>query len=105
MLNDFGVPQLLGVCARLSALIVWAFIAIAHLLLLDVLIALFWWFQVTPEVFSTAFLHMLESKPAALAGLIGVSLLGTAGLYWKLVRWAHKASGSGWLFQYVMQRK
>lgn len=99
---EFGTKELIGACARLTALLVWAFIAIAHLLLIDLLIAAMWWTHVTPEIVSTAFLDMLESKPIALAGLLGFSGATIATVYWKLIRWAHKLSGTGWLGRFVL---
>ena len=89
--------------ARLAGLVVWTIIAIAHLLVAVVLLAVLWWTQATPADVQTALHAWIESKPAVAAATLGVSALGILGGYWKLVKWAHRASSSGWLFRYLMR--
>lgn len=89
------------ITVRLSRLVLWSFIAIAHVALLQVVLAALWWTQATPAGVFGALRAWLESKPVAAATALGVSALGLLGLYLKLVRLMHRAAGSGWLLGYL----
>jgi len=91
------------ITTRLASLIVWMFIAIAHLAVIAAFLLAIWATQTTPAEVAEVLRTALESKPVAVGVALGASALGVLGMYWKLVRWAHRASGAGWLFEYVMR--
>jgi H+/Cl- antiporter ClcA len=98
-----ALQVMLTISARLSALVVWLAIVIAHLAAFLLLIAAVWWWQVTPTDVTTALTQAAKSKPFAVLTVAGVSALTLIGGYWRLAKWAHRAAGSGWMFGYLMR--
>jgi hypothetical protein len=76
-------------------------LALAHLALLCLLLLAAWVFQVTPAETGAWLMALAHTKALSTFLWLGGSLLGAAALYWKLIRWAHRASYSGWLFRYL----
>lgn len=91
------------VIPRLAELLTWGLIALAHLTLAWIALFALWALQVSPTDIQTGFQAMAYSKPVLIYGGLGGSILGVAALYWKLIRWAHKATYSGWLYRFLMR--
>ena len=86
---------------RLAQLWLWLLIAMAHLAVLVLLLVLTWCFHWTPSALAATYQRISSARPVAVFLAAGGSALGLLAGYWRLVRWAHGASYSGWLFRYL----
>jgi hypothetical protein len=96
-----AINVLFTITARLGALMGWVFIALAHLLVLQLLIIFLWASGTTPADLWSAFLELLRSNAVAVLGAVGLSVIGLCSGYWKLTKWVHRSAGSGLIFHYV----
>ncbi len=86
---------------RLAVLVSWMLIALAHLTIACLALFALWAFQLTPTDIQTGFQAMVSAKPVLTYVALGGSAFGLTAGYWKLVRWAHKATYSGWLYEFL----
>lgn len=98
-----AIEVMFSMLARLSALVVWVLIALAHLGLLLILLAGCWLFGVTAADVASAYLRLRQTMPVEVLSFLGVSA-GTlfAGWIWFL-RKAHRATAGLWLTNYLMR--
>lgn len=99
--TEQAINVLFTITARLGALVVWLFIAVAHLLVIQMVLIALWASGTSPSDLWTAFLELLRSNAVAALGAVGLSAVGLVGGYWRLTKWVHRSAGSGLLFQYV----
>jgi hypothetical protein len=76
-------------------------IALCHLALLVLVLALLWWFQTTPAAVQASAQQVLASRPVGTFLFLGGSIASAAALYWRLAVWVHRAASVGWLYRYL----
>lgn len=74
----------------------WAWIAIAHLMLLAFALLALWVTQTAPADVWACVRALYQAAPVAALSAAGVSAMTLLALYWKLMRWAQRAIGA-WL--------
>lgn len=100
---DQAVGTLLHLTKRLAMIVGWLVISVAHLAVLTAILVALWATQTTPADALGLYRDLSASKPIAVAGALGVSAIGVAAGYWKLVRWMHRSAHGGWLLRYLMR--
>jgi hypothetical protein len=70
--------------ARLSLVIMWLTVFVFHLTLFVLALVALWFFQIPPQTLVAQFLAFAQSLHAAIASLIGVSVLTVLVLWVKL---------------------
>lgn len=88
---------------RLTIVVAWCLVGLAHAGLAVVAGLAMWWFQVTPEAVESAALAAIESRPFVVLSAGGLSVASLVAVYWWLVRWAGRKATSGWLLEYLLQ--
>lgn len=86
---------------HLARLWLWMLVAVAHMALLLAFLLAAWVCQWTPVEVVKWIDPAVHSRATAAFLFLGGSILGLGWGYWKLVRWIHRASYSGWLFRYL----
>lgn len=76
---------------RLAEIVGWVCIALAHLLLIQLMVAILWAQGIPPATLWTAFLAWLQSATGAALGFAGVSVASMATAWLWLVRRMHHA--------------
>lgn len=98
-----AITVLFHVTRAMSHLWLWLAIATAHVALLVIGLTVVWFLQATPDDVVQAFQRIAASTPVAAYVTLGGSIAAAAGLYWKFVRWVHKASHGGWMLRYLIK--
>lgn len=88
-----------GAIAKLAAAQIWQAIFIFHFALLALV---FWLFQITPHSIQAAILRTPEPALWKILSALGISVLGLAFGYWKILRWAHKKIGMRAAFRWLV---
>lgn len=89
--------------ARLSRLVVWTLIALAHLALVVIALATCWFLGVTAADVVAAYLRVRQSMPVEVLSFVGVSAGTVVALWLWAMRKLQKAVAGGWLFAYLMK--
>ena len=92
-----------GFTKRLLRLVMWLYLAVAHLLLLWLVAVLAWWFQLTPAGLSTAVAQMAQSTTAAVLGIAGLSAAGALSAWVWLCRKLLESATKGPVLDYLLQ--
>ncbi len=100
--HDGSVELLWRIVIRLSSLLVWLAIALAHVAAVVLLIAVLWWAQVTPQQIEDAALQTLRATTAAFLGFAGLSLATLLSAWVWLLRKLHRLIGCGKLLAYLL---
>lgn len=82
---------------NLAFLMSWLTLAVLHLLLAVLGLLALWWFQVTPAAVASAARGALESTTLAVAGAVGLSLLGALSAYVAALQWLWPRTFGAWL--------
>lgn len=98
-----AIEVMFSMMARLSALLVWTMIALAHLGLLLVLLAGCWLFGVTAQDVAQAYLHLRQTMPGEVLSFVGVSAGAVVAAWLWLMRKLHKATANTWITAYLMK--
>jgi hypothetical protein len=77
----------------------WLTFAVFHLGLLVLLLCVVWWNQILPKELLGQFFVFAQSLPAAIAGVIGLSVLAILGLWIKLWRKIYGKITTQYLFR------
>ena len=98
-----AINAVFSMIARLSRLVLWTLIALAHLALLVLALAACWLMGVTAADVTTAYLRMRQTMPVEVLSFVGVSA-GTLLAAWLwMMRKVHTASAGTWLTTYLMK--
>lgn len=96
---------LFTITSRLSALVLWLLIGWSHLALAVAVLYCLWLAEATAADLSLWIQWLFQTRPAAVLGVLGVSTLGLIAGYARLMRWVHKQSHRGWLYEYLTKPK
>lgn len=88
-----------SITGHLSRLFAWLVFWIAHLALAVLVLALLWWFQVTPQQLADLF----PSALASTASSAGLSVLGALSGYLAVTQWAWRKLYVPWQTDQLMQ--
>lgn len=101
--TEQALQVLFSLQARLGALVTWVIIAALHLLVLTLLLAAAWLFQVTPATVQAVVQQLLQTWPLATLSAVGLSGMSVLAGYWWLVRWVHQRGGRDLLMRYLLK--
>ena len=88
---------------RLSRLVVWTLIALAHLALVVIALALCWLNGVTASDVATAYQQVRQSWPVEVLSFVGMSAATLFAAWLWVMRKVQKASSATWLTTYLMK--
>ena len=99
---ETAVTGLMVVTPKLAGVIVWLVFLIVHLVLAVVVLALLWWFQVSPPAIQASVSLFFQSSPAPTIAetlaFLGLSGGGALWAYAKTWRWLLRKMLSAFLF-------
>lgn len=86
-----AVTGLMVITPKLARVLVWTIFSMVHLTIIVITLALFWWFQISPDVLRTLLAPLFQSSPAStIAGTVaflGLSGSGALLAYAKSLKW------------------
>lgn len=88
---------------RLSRLVVWTLIALAHLAVLVLALAACWLMGVTATDVVTAYQQLRQTTPAEVMSFAGVSVASLLAAWLWALRKVQAAIGGTWLANYLMK--
>ena len=88
---------------RLSRLVVWTLIALAHLALVVIALALCWLNGVTAADVAAAYQQVRQSWPVEVLSFVGVSAASLLAAWLWAMRKVQRAVGGMWLANYLMK--
>lgn len=91
--TEQAIEVLWFVTIKLSGLLTWMALLLAHTVLLALMLLALWAFQTTPADVAAAGRQMLQTWPAAALGAVGVSAASVGAAYWWLMKRLHRAAG------------
>lgn len=96
-----AVETLWHFMVRMGALVTWLVIALLHLALAVIALALLWVLQVQPTEIAATLRAWSNSSALGVASALGASLLTVGWGYWRLARLAHGSVGRGPIYRYL----
>ena len=88
---------------RLSRLLVWTLIALAHLAVLVVAMAACWLMGVTAADVVTAYQQVRQTMPVEVLSFVGVSAASVFAAWLWMLRKVQQTSSATWLSAYLMK--
>lgn len=98
-----AIETLFSIVVRLSRLVVWTLIALAHLALVVIALAACWFLGVTAADVVAAYLRVRQSMPVEVLSFVGVSAGTVVVVRLWAMRRVQKAVAGTWLSAYLMK--
>jgi hypothetical protein len=89
-----AVQAALGMTAITTYWLIWTWIVIAHLFLIQIAVIAIWVTGATFDDVSAWLSALLQTRIAAALSVLGLSILLLVGLYWRIVKLAHGLIGN-----------
>lgn len=96
-----AIETMFSMQARLAGLVMWCLIWLGHLTVLMVILLTLWATGWEASALWTVLQLALTTRTASVLGFLGLSALGIATFYWRLIRWVQGAPGRDWLYRYL----
>lgn len=91
----------LNMLRRLSLAVTWLAIVLAHCCVLLLALTAAWALDYPADRLLEAARPLLQSSAVAVPIALGVTALGLAGAYLRLLQWAARRIAFGWLFRFL----
>ena len=98
-----AIETLFSIVVRLSRLVVWTLIAVAHLAVLVLALAACWLMGVTASDVVDAYQRMRQTMPPEALSFVGVSVGSVLAAWLWAMRKVQKAVAGGWVAAYLMK--